>query len=79
MYVYQFTLLIVFTLIAGMMIIDKNVADYISLLVSIVRMHFERMKFMMIYHPKNPITNYIQSQKMNKIAAELMKEYNIDQ
>lgn len=79
MYVYQFTLLIVFTLIAGMMIIDKNVADYISLLVSIVRMHFERMKFMMIYHPKNPITNYIQSQKMKKIAIELMKEYNIDQ
>lgn len=79
MYVYQFTLLIVFTLIAGMMLIDKNVADYISLLVSIVRMHFERMKFMMIYHPKNPITNYIQSQKMKKIAIELMKEYNIDQ
>ena len=79
MHVYQFTLLIVFTLIAGMIIIDKNVADYISLLVSIVRMHFDRMKFMVVYHPKNPITNYVQSQKMNKIAIELMKEYNIDQ
>lgn len=79
MQVYQFTLLIVFTLIAGMMIIDKNVADYISLLASIVRMHFDRMKFMIVYHPKNPITNYVQSQKMNKIAIELMKEYNIDQ
>ena len=77
MQVYQFTLLIVFTLIAGMMIIDKNVADYISLLASIVRMHFDRMKFMIVYHPKNPITNYVQSQKMNKIAIELMKEYNI--
>ena len=66
MHVYQFTLLIVFTLIAGMMIIDKNVADYISLLASIVRMHFDRMKFMIVYHPKNPITNYVQSQKMNK-------------
>ena len=79
MQVYQFTLLIVFTLIAGMMIIDKNVADYISLLASIVRMHFDRMKFMIVYHPKNPITNYVQSQKMNKIAIDLMKEYNIDQ
>jgi hypothetical protein len=79
MYVYQFTLLIVFTLIAGMMLIDKNVADYISIIASIIKMHFERMKFMMIYHPKNPITNYIQSQKMKKIAIELMKEYNIDQ
>ena len=79
MYVYQFTLLIVFTLIAGMMLIDKNVADYISIIASIIKMHFERMKFMMIYHPRNPITNYIQSQKMKKIAIELMKEYNIDQ
>jgi hypothetical protein len=79
MHVYQFTLLIVFTAIAGVMILDKNVADYICILLGVVKIHFERMKFMVMYHPKNPITNFIQYQKMNKIATELMKEYNIDQ
>lgn len=72
---YQIILFTVFGVIAAMIVADKNVAEYILLLFKIVKMQFERAKFMIIYHPKNPITNYIQAQRMNKLALQLQKEY----
>lgn len=72
---YQIILFTVFGVIAAMIVADKNVAEYILLLFKIVKMQFERAKFMIIYHPKNPITNYIQTQRMNKLALQLQKEY----
>lgn len=74
MTLYQTILFTIFAVIAIMIVLDKNVADYIILLTMIVRMQFERMKFMIIYHPKNPITNFIQARKMNRLAMELHKE-----
>ena len=74
MSLYQTIIFTIFTVIAIMIVLDKNVADYIILLTKIVKMQFERMKFMIIYHPKNPITNFIQARKMNKLAMELHKE-----
>lgn len=74
MTLYQTIIFTIFTLIAIMIFLDKNVADYIILQTKIVKMQFERMKFMIIYHPKNPITNFVQARKMNKLAIELHKE-----
>lgn len=74
MTLYQTIILTIFTVIAIMIVLDKNVADYIILQTKIVKMHFERMKFMIIYHPKNPVTNFIQARKMNRLAIELHKE-----
>ena len=71
---YQTIIFTIFTVIAIMIVLDKNVADYIILLTKIVNMQFERMKFMIIYHPKNPVTNFIQARKMNRLAMELHKE-----
>jgi histidinol-phosphate/aromatic aminotransferase/cobyric acid decarboxylase-like protein len=71
---YQIALFTIFGIFAAMVVADKNVAEYIVLLTKIVKMQFERMRFMIIYHPKNPITNYIQAQKMNKLALQLQQE-----
>lgn len=72
---YQITLFTIFGILVAMVVADKNVAEYIVLLTKIVKMQFERMRFMIIYHPKNPITNYIQTQKMNKLALQLQQEF----
>jgi histidinol-phosphate/aromatic aminotransferase/cobyric acid decarboxylase-like protein len=72
---YQIALFTIFGIFAAMVVADKNVAEYIVLLTKIVKMQFERMRFMIIYHPKNPITNYIQAQKMNKLALQLQQEF----
>ena len=74
MTLYQTIFFTIFAVIAIMIVLDKNVADYIILLTKIVKMQFERMKFMIIYHPKNPVTNFIQARKMDRLAMELHKE-----
>lgn len=74
MTLYQTIFFTIFAVIAIMIVLDKNVADYIILLTKIVKMQFERMKFMLIYHPKNPVTNFIQARKMDRLAMELHKE-----
>lgn len=72
---YQIALFTIFGILAAIIVADRNVAEYIVLLTKIVRMQYERMRFMILYHPKNPITNYIQTQKMNKLALELQQEF----
>lgn len=72
---YYIALFTLFIIVAWMMTHDKNVADYIVLQTKIIIMQLERIKFMIIYHPKNPITNFIQKQKMSKLAAMMQKEY----
>lgn len=72
---YQAALFTIFGLLAVMAIVDKNVAEYIVLLSKIVKMQFNRARFMIVYHPKNPITNFIQAQRMSRLALQLQKEY----
>jgi hypothetical protein len=56
------------------MVVDKNVAEYIVLLGKVARLNLERLKFLVLFHPKNPITNLMMSWKYRKIAAQLKKE-----
>lgn len=72
---YQIVLFALFSIISIMIVLDKNVAEYIVLLTKVVKLQFDRCMFMIKYHPKNPITNYIQTQKMNRLALELQREF----
>jgi hypothetical protein len=72
---FQTICFIIFGIIFYLIIMDKNVAEYIVLLTKIVKLQFDRYMFMIKYHPKNPITNYIQTQKMNRLALELQREF----
>lgn len=71
---FQSTLLIIFGIVAYMMIVDKNVGDYLTLVFKIIKLNFERYMWMIRFHPKNPITNLIMKWKYEKIAKELHKE-----
>lgn len=71
---FQSTLLIVFAVIAYMVIVDKNVGDYLILLFKMIRVNIERFYWMVRFHPRNPITNLIMKWKYDQIAKELHKE-----
>lgn len=71
---FQSTLLIIFGIVAYMMIVDKNVGDYLTLVFKMIKLNFERYMWMIRFHPKNPITNLIMKWKYEKIAKELHKE-----
>lgn len=68
------TLLIVFGVVAYMMILDKNVGDYLTLVFKMTKINVERVYWMVRLHPKNPITNLMVRWKYDRIARELQKE-----
>lgn len=68
-------IVIIFGIIAYMIIVDKNVGDYLTLIFKIFRINTQRFFWMIKYHPKNFMTTWIKNQKYDKIAKELEKEF----
>ena len=71
---FQSTCVIIFVIIAYLMITDRNVADYLTLVFKMTRLNIERTFWMIRLHPKNPITNLMMRWKYERIARELEKE-----
>lgn len=72
---YYYTLFLVFTVIAAMIVIDSNVGVYFLLLLKILKVNTERLIWMIRFHPNNFITTWIQNRKYAKIAKELEEEF----
>ena len=68
-------ILLLFGVIAYMMIIDPNVAEYLTLVFKMIKINVERVYWMIRLHPKNPITNLMMRWEYDKIARELEKEF----
>jgi hypothetical protein len=73
---FQSTCVIIFAIIAYLVITDKNVADYLTLVFKMTRLNVDRYLWMMRLHPKNPITNLMMRWKYARIAKELEKEFS---
>jgi hypothetical protein len=73
---FQSTCAILFAILAYLILTDKNVADYLTLVFKMTRLNVERMFWMIRFHPKNPITNLMMRWKYDKIAKELEKEFS---
>lgn len=58
------------------MLIDENVAVYMTLLFKILNINTQKFLWMIKYHPNNFVTTWIQNQKYDKIARELQEELN---
>lgn len=70
----QSSLLIIFTILAYIIIIDENAATYLTLIFKIMRVNTERMMWMIRFHPNNFVTTWIQNRKYDRIARELQAE-----
>ena len=64
-----------FGVVAYMMAVDENVAEFVNLFFLSVWVQLKKYYYMAILHPRNPITNWIMERKMRKLAEELMAEY----
>jgi hypothetical protein len=69
-------LLLIFAVVAYMMIIDKNVGQYLTLVFKITQVNIQRLLWMVKYHPNNFVTTWIQNRKYDRIAKELEKEFS---
>jgi hypothetical protein len=72
---YYYTLLITFSIIGAMIVMDENVAIYLTLIFKILKVNTERMLWMIRFHPRNPITNLMMKWKYDKMAKDLEKEF----
>jgi hypothetical protein len=75
---YNYLFLTIFAIIAWLMIIDQNVSEYINLIFKILRINIIRFIWMIKFHPKNPITNFIMARKYENLAKEMEKEFMKD-
>lgn len=75
MNLFQSTLLLIFGIIFFMMLIDQNVSDYINLIFKMWKINIQRWYWMIRFHPKNPITNWIKEQEFKQIAKQMEKEF----
>lgn len=66
--------LVIFAIIAYVLIVDKNVSDAIVLVFKMVPIQVQRFFWMIRFHPRNPITNFLMGRKYEKLALELQKE-----
>jgi hypothetical protein len=73
---FQSTCLILFAILAYLILTDKNIADYLTLVFKMTRLNIERMFWMIKFHPRNPITNLMIRWKYDRLARELEKEFS---
>ena len=76
MFSLNYGLLLVLGIIAYIMIIDQNVADYFLLVFKMMKLNTVRLLWMIRFHPNNFITTWIQNRKYDRMAKELQKELN---
>lgn len=70
----QYLFLSVFAIFAYLIISDKHVATLFVLISKFLRIYFERMKWMILYNPGNPIQKYLIWRNAMRIAKQLQKE-----
>jgi hypothetical protein len=76
MFSLNYGLLLVLGIIAYIMIIDQNVAEYLLLVFKMMKLNMVRLLWMIRFHPNNFITTWIQNRKYDRMAKELEKELN---
>ena len=68
---------VLFAIILYVMIVDRNVTEYILLIFNIIQINFERTLWMIRFHPfwiRNPIGKWWAMRKYNKIVKEMTNE-----
>ena len=75
---YQLVLFTIFFVIAGLMVIDKNVGEYFLLKLQLAGINLKRWYLMAKLHPRNPLTNYVMYRKMKELAKHMEQQREQD-
>jgi hypothetical protein len=66
---------IIFFCITYLIITDENVAGLVSYSSRLMRLHYEKVKWMILNDPRNPIVKYLIYKKSLRMAEEIIKEF----
>lgn len=71
----KYLYLLIFICIAYLIITDENVAGLISYSSRLVRFQCEKIKWIVLNDPRNPIVRYLIYKKSLRMAEQLIKEF----
>ena len=66
---------IIFFCISYLIITDENIAGLISYSSNLLRLHCEKIKWIILNDPRNPIVKYLIYKKSLRMAEEIIKEF----
>ena len=66
---------IIFFCIGYLIVTDASVARLFVLLTGLARVQYQRIKWLVLYNPRNIIVRWMMYRKSMKMAEELMKEF----
>ena len=71
---FQTTCIILFSIVAYLIVVDKNVAEYLTLVIKITKINIVRTLWMIRLHPNNPITNLMIKWEYYKLVRKFQNE-----
>lgn len=71
---YSYICFVLFAFAAYLILTDQSVARAFLLILSILRVQYEKIKWWAWHNPKTPWARYIIYRRSMKLAKELMKE-----
>jgi hypothetical protein len=66
---------IIFFCISYLIITDENIAGLISYSSNLLRLHYEKIKWIVLNDPRNPIVRYLIYKKSLRMAEKLIKKF----
>ena len=66
---------IIFFCISYLIITDENIAGLISYSSNLLRLHYEKIKWIVLNDPRNPVVKYLIYKKSLRMAEEIIKEF----
>ena len=67
--------ILIFFCIAYLIATDENIAGLINYSSHLLRFHYEKIKWMILNDPRNPIVKYLIYKKSLRMAEQLIKEF----
>jgi len=68
--------LLIFAIFLYLVVTDLSIAQLIIIYSRWWRLQYEKLKWWLIYNPRNPVVKYLMWRKSMKMAEELMKEFD---
>jgi hypothetical protein len=66
---------IIFFCITYLIITDENIAGLVAYSSRLLKFHYEKVKWIILNDPRNPIVKYLIYKKSLRIAEEIIKEF----
>lgn len=75
---YYYATFTVFAIIAFMIVVDRNVAIFINLMIRYAGVQFKRAWWIVRFHPINPIPRWTLNWRIERMTRQLEKDLKID-